>query len=152
MSYFIIFFIVIFDQFIKYLALTRLTAYSTYPLINGIFHLTYVENTGAAFSIFTNMQLFLKIITSVFIIFLFVLLAHHQKKEQRFTWKSLSLSFIIGGAIGNLIDRFRFEYVVDLFDFRLINFAIFNVADIFIVVGSFLLVLALILDPSDDLF
>lgn len=151
MSYFIIFFIIVSDQFAKYLAQTHLTSQYTYPLINGVFHLTYVENTGAAFSIFTDMQLLLKIVTSIFIVFLFLLLSHHQKKERRFTWKSLSLSFIIGGAMGNLIDRFRYEYVVDFFDFRLINFAVFNIADIFIVTGSILLVILVLLDPSDSL-
>ncbi|WP_246798081.1 signal peptidase II [Alkalibacter rhizosphaerae] len=152
MSYFIIFFIVVLDQFSKHLVLTRLVGRGTYPLIDGVFHLTYVENTGAAFSIFTDMQLFLKIVTSIFIIFLFFLLIFHLRREKKFTWKALSLSFVIGGAIGNLIDRFRFQFVVDFFDFRLINFAVFNVADSFIVVGSILLILVLMKDPSDHLF
>lgn len=152
MSYFIIFFIVVLDQFSKHLVLTRLADRGTYPLIDGVFHLTYVENTGAAFSIFTDMQLFLKIVTSIFIIFLFFLLIFHLRREKKFTWKALSLSFVIGGAIGNLIDRFRFQFVVDFLDFRWINFAVFNVADSFIVVGSILLILVLLKDPSDHLF
>lgn len=151
MSYFIIFFIVIIDQLSKLLVLDRLVQISTYPLIEGVFHLTYVENTGAAFSIFTDQQLFLKIVTSIFIVFLFVLLAYHLKKQGRFTAKALSLSFIIGGAIGNLIDRIRFNFVVDFLDFRLIRFAVFNVADSFIVVGSILLILLMLRDPSDEL-
>jgi signal peptidase II len=76
-------------------------------------------------------------------------LATLTKKEAKLSIKSLSLAFIIGGALGNLIDRFRFNFVVDFFDFRLINFAIFNVADIFIVLGSILLVIVLLLEPSE---
>jgi signal peptidase II len=82
-------------------------------------------------------------------VILFIYLATLTKKEAKLSIKSLSLAFIIGGALGNLIDRFRFNFVVDFFDFRLINFAIFNVADIFIVLGSILLVIVLLLEPSE---
>jgi signal peptidase II len=137
------------DQISKYLVLEYLKGHGSIPLLDGIFHLTYAENTGAAFSIFTDMQLFLKIITSIFSVILFIYLATLTKKEAKLSIKSLSLAFIIGGALGNLIDRFRFNFVVDFFDFRLINFAIFNVADIFIVLGSILLVIVLLLEPSE---
>jgi signal peptidase II len=143
--------IVALDQYTKHLALTRLAGRPSHPLIEGVFHLTYVENTGAAFSIFTDMQPFLKIVTTIFIVFLFVLLVLHQKKRQRFTLRAFSLACILGGAVGNLIDRFRFNFVVDFFDFRLIQFAVFNVADSFIVVGSILLIILLMKDPSGDL-
>jgi signal peptidase II len=137
------------DQISKYLVLEYLKGHGSIPLLDGIFHLTYAENTGAAFSIFTDMQLFLKIITSIFSVILFIYLATLTKKEAKLSIKSLSLALIIGGALGNLIDRFRFNFVVDFFDFRLINFAIFNVADIFIVLGSILLVIVLLLEPSE---
>lgn len=149
MSFIIIFTIVAMDQISKYLVLEYLKGHGSIPLLDGIFHLTYAENTGAAFSIFTDMQLFLKIITSIFSVILFIYLATLTKKEAKLSIKSLSLAFIIGGALGNLIDRFRFNFVVDFFDFRLINFAIFNVADIFIVLGSILLVIVLLLEPSE---
>ncbi|HAE61049.1 MAG TPA: signal peptidase II [Eubacteriaceae bacterium] len=149
MSFVIIFTIVAMDQISKYLVLEYLKGHGSIPLLDGIFHLTYAENTGAAFSIFTDMQLFLKIITSIFSVILFIYLATLTKKEAKLSIKSLSLAFIIGGALGNLIDRFRFNFVVDFFDFRLINFAIFNVADIFIVLGSILLVIVLLLEPSE---
>lgn len=149
MSFIIIFTIVAMDQISKYLVLEYLKGHGSIPLWDGIFHLTYAENTGAAFSIFTDMQLFLKIITSIFSVILFIYLATLTKKEAKLSIKSLSLALIIGGALGNLIDRFRFNFVVDFFDFRLINFAIFNVADIFIVSGSILLVIVLLLEPSE---
>ncbi|MBF7096016.1 signal peptidase II [Alkalibacter mobilis] len=152
MSFIIIIAIILLDQFSKYLVLNHLTDISTIPLWEGVFHLTYRENTGAAFSIFTDMQLFLKIITSIFVVLLLIFLIKHVRSEKKFTLKALSLSFIIGGAVGNLIDRLRFNFVVDFFDFRLINFAVFNVADSFIVIGSILLIIILMLDPSDKIF
>ncbi len=149
MSFIIILAITALDQFSKSLVLEHLKDSASIPLWEGVFHLTYAENTGAAFSIFTDMQLFLKIITSVFSVVLLIYLILLTNKEGKLTIKSLSLALIIGGALGNLIDRFRFNFVVDFFDFRLINFAIFNVADIFIVSGSILLIIVLLLEPSD---
>ncbi|NTW71534.1 MAG: signal peptidase II [Eubacteriaceae bacterium] len=150
MSYIIIIFAVILDQITKYLAVAKLKTIDTFPLIDGIFHFTYAENTGAAFSIFTGMQPFLKIVTSAFTAALAVYLYLLLKKQQRTSLTTISLAFIIGGAIGNLIDRFRFDYVIDFLDFRLINFAVFNIADSFIVVGSILLILILIFEPSGN--
>lgn len=139
MLYFLIStFIIIIDQFSKYLAITQLKPMGTYPLIDGVFHLTFAKNTGAAFSIFSNQQLFLITITSIVTLLIAFYLYKSVKEKNDLVFK-LSLSFILGGAIGNLIDRIRFNYVVDFFDFRLINFAIFNIADSFIVVGTILL-------------
>lgn len=135
MYFIIIISIILLDQWTKYLAETNLRPIETYPLIENVFHLTYRRNTGAAFSIFRNKQSFLIILTTIVIIILIVYFINILKKENLILVK-LPLAFIIGGAIGNLIDRIRLNYVVDFFDFNLINFAVFNVADIFIVVGS----------------
>jgi len=148
----IIFVLIALDQISKYLVLNWLKPIGTLPLIDGIFHLTYAENTGAAFSIFTDMQLFLKIITSIFIGLLLFLLYLEMRKKHADPLTLFSLSLIIGGAIGNLIDRFRFNFVVDFFDFRLIDFAIFNLADSFIVIGTILLVFVIITTPEEDWF
>ncbi|RKD20898.1 signal peptidase II [Caminicella sporogenes DSM 14501] len=144
MVYFLlIIMIVVLDQFTKYLAVTYLKSIDTYPLIKNIFHLTYRENTGAAFSILRNKQIFLILMTAVVVLALIVYLVKVINKENLFLLK-FSLSFIIGGAIGNLVDRVRLNYVVDFFDFTLINYPVFNVADIFIVTGSILLAYAVI--------
>lgn len=138
MIYFIIIILIIFlDQWAKYLANIHLKTIDTYPLIQNVFHLTYRQNTGAAFSILRNKQVFLKIITIIVIIALIIYLFKIINKRDLILVK-LPLAFIIGGAIGNLIDRIRLEYVIDFFDFTLINFAVFNVADVFIVIGSIL--------------
>jgi len=136
MIYFIIIiFIISLDQWTKYLASANLKPIDTYPLIENVFHLTYRENTGAAFSILRDNQVFLKIITGIVVIVLIFYLIKILKNKNLVLVK-LPLAFIIGGAIGNLIDRIRLEYVIDFFDFNLINFAVFNVADVFIVIGS----------------
>lgn len=129
--------IVALDRCSKLLAIEHLKDIETYPLLRDVFHLTYRENTGAAFSILrehTEILAALSVILSVgLIIYLFRL-----KKRESFTLAHLGLLFIIGGAIGNGIDRILYGYVVDYFDFRLINFAVFNVADSFVTVGVIL--------------
>lgn len=144
MLYYILVGIFIFlDQLSKYFAIEYLKPIKSFPLWKGVFHLTYAENTGAAFSIFRDKQLFLILITMVIIAAFTGFLVKQVKDDAHWVVK-LSLSMIVGGAIGNLIDRIRLDFVVDYFDFTLINFAIFNVADSFVVVGSILLAYAVI--------
>ncbi|MDI3537059.1 MAG: signal peptidase [Eubacteriaceae bacterium] len=138
----VILFTIFLDQYSKYLVLRYLKPIDTYPLIENVFHLTYVENRGAAFSLFTNMQPFLIFITMIFAGVLIYILIKTPKKRANL-WVNLSVSCIIGGAIGNLIDRIRLNYVIDFLDFRFIKFAIFNFADVFVVCGSISFLLAL---------
>lgn len=126
------------DQGSKWLAETRLSQVETIPLIKGVFHLTYTRNTGAAFSILRNQQMLLIIITSTVLLMLALWLVRLIPQPDNVGLK-LSLTFLLAGGIGNLIDRVRLNYVIDLFDFRLINYPIFNVADCLIVVGTILL-------------
>ncbi|WKY48423.1 signal peptidase II [Eubacteriaceae bacterium ES3] len=139
----IILFTIFLDQYSKYLVLRYLKPVDTYPLIENVFHLTYVENRGAAFSLFTNMQPFLIFVTSIFAGILIYILIKTPKTRANL-WVNLSVSCIIGGAVGNLVDRIRLNYVIDFLDFRFIQFAIFNFADIFVVCGSISLLLALL--------
>lgn len=136
--------IILIDIFTKYLASKFLSDIFTYPIINNVFHLTYTENTGAAFSIFTGRQVFLIAITSVFLILLICYIIHSHRKYKKLLLSNLAITFIIAGGAGNLISRIHFGYVVDIFDFRLIKFAIFNVADIFITLGTILLILCVL--------
>ncbi|WP_432667529.1 signal peptidase II [Wukongibacter baidiensis] len=136
MIYFImIISIIILDQWTKYLAVIHLRPIETYPMIENVFHLTYRKNTGAAFSILRDKQTLLILITSIVVVALIVYFIKIMKKENLLLLK-LPLAFIIGGAIGNLIDRIRLNYVIDFLDFNLINYPVFNVADVFIVTGS----------------
>jgi len=130
--------IVVIDQISKFYAQTLLQDGPSIPLIEGVFHLTYARNTGAAFSILEGNQFLLKGVTTLIMFFLIGYLYKMTKEKGQILFK-ISLAFILGGGIGNLIDRIRLDYVIDYFDFTLINFAIFNVADSFVVVGTILL-------------
>ena len=130
--------IIVLDQISKYLALEYLSKINTIPLIENVFHLTYRENTGAAFSILRdNVDLLIGLTGIVILVMAYIFFYLIKEKSH---WLILvSISFMFGGAIGNFIDRFRLGYVIDYFDFRLINFAVFNVGDSFIVIGAILM-------------
>ena len=128
--------ILIIDLLTKIWAQTRLRGIGTIPLIEGVFHLTYVENRGAAFGIMQDRRIFFVLITIVFLAaVVYVIL----KFKNRPAVLSLGLSFMTAGALGNMIDRIWRGFVVDMFDFRAINFPVFNVADIFVCIGAGLL-------------
>jgi signal peptidase II len=111
----------------------------SFPLIPGIFHITYVTNTGAAFSIFKDGGGWLRWLSLAVSIGL-MLLAWFGPTLSR--WEQAGYGFILGGALGNGIDRFIAGMVVDFLDFRLIQFPVFNFADVFINVGIVCLLIA----------
>ena len=102
-------------------------------LIKGVFSFSSAHNTGAGFSIFSNQLVFLLIFTSVFLVAFTLYLVLDKDKKTNWWW--ISVSLIYAGAIGNMIDRIIFGYVRDFLYFELINFPIFNVADICLTVG-----------------
>ena len=124
------------DQWTKYLTVEHIKPIGTLPIIPDVFHLTYVENRGAAFSILQGKRIFFVLLTLAVVAVILVLLYRKAKGEPLLR---VSLVMIAGGAIGNLIDRLVLGYVVDMVDLRIINYAIFNVADCFVVVGTILL-------------
>ncbi len=132
--------ILILDIITKIWATDVLKSLVTIPLWQNVFHLTYVENTGAAFGSFQGNRVFLVAVTLVAIgagsVFLF--------KNRKKSLLSVSMAFILGGALGNLLDRVFRGFVVDMLDFRLINFPVFNVADIFVCLGAALIVIYII--------
>ncbi|MBE6585164.1 MAG: signal peptidase II [Ruminococcaceae bacterium] len=130
--------VVFLDQITKYLTILFLKPIDTLPIIKDVVHLTYVENTGAAFGMMKNQRWLFMIISTVAIV---ALLIYLFKKKTQSKLENLSIAFIVGGGIGNMIDRIFLGYVVDMIDFRLINFAVFNVADSFVCVGAGLLML-----------
>ena len=132
--------LIVIDQISKYLALNNLANIGSIPIIENIFHLTYVENRGAAFGMFQNNQIVFIIVAVVASI---VGLYYIYKKKLNLLG-NISIVLIISGAIGNLIDRVRLGFVVDYFDFRFIWDYVFNVADIFVVVGTILLCIYII--------
>lgn len=126
-----------FDQWTKLLATQKLIM-EPYVLWEGIFELRYLENRGSAFGMFQNQVVFLLVVGVIvlgFALFYFVKLPWNKKMN---TLRVLVV-FIAAGGIGNMIDRMRLGYVVDFFYFKLINFPIFNVADIYVTVSVIVL-------------
>lgn len=131
------------DQITKYLTIFFLKPIDTLPLIEDVLHLTYVENTGAAFGMMKDARWVFMVISTLAIVGILVYMFWKRPSDKLMC---VSLSFIVGGGIGNMIDRTLLGYVVDMIDFRLINFAVFNVADSFVCVGAGLMILQLILE------
>ena len=134
---------IILDQLTKWLSVKYLMAVNTVPIIKNVLHLTYVENTGAAFGMLKDHRwVFIVVSTVAILAFIAYLYLGHADS----TLSGIAFAMIISGGIGNMIDRLALGYVVDFIDFRLINFAVFNGADSFVCVGAGLLILALILE------
>ncbi len=133
------------DQLVKLLCVRFLKPVGSVPIWEGVLHLTYVENRGAAFGIFSapDQRWIFMLISSVAIVALGVYL--YLGRAQT-TLYGVSIAMIVSGGVGNMIDRIALGYVVDMIDFTLIDFAVFNVADIFVCVGAGLMLLALVLD------
>ena len=122
------------DQFTKYLVVGHLKDRPAYVLIRNIFQLEYLENRGAAFGILQNQRVFFYI--SVLLITAAVIWFYSKvPMERKYLPLRICAVLIVGGAFGNCIDRIRLNYVVDFFYFKLIDFPIFNVADIYVTVS-----------------
>lgn len=148
---FLIVLLLAFDQYTKRLAITRLKNAPAYILIDGVLELQYLENRGSAFGMLQNQKFFILFVGIVFLaVILFFLFKLPVQKKFRIV--HVLLSVIIAGGIGNMTDRFRFDYVVDFISFVLIHYPIFNVADIYIVVGTItLFILFLFVFKEKDL-
>ena len=126
--------LVLADQGSKLWAVKVLRSVGKIPIIENVFNLRFVENTGAAFSIFRGQTAFLIIIPIIACIIMIYVLVAKKIRSRTGTW---GIALILAGAMGNLIDRiFRGGRVVDMFDFELISFPVFNVADICVTVGA----------------
>ena len=128
---------IIFDQITKYIVVQNFAAVGdTLPLWSNVFHFTYVINTGAAFSFFRGQ---VEILRWISLVVSLILIIYVWFTPRLALLEQLGYGFILAGAIGNGIDRFLFGYVVDFLDFRLINFPVFNLADVAINIGVVLL-------------
>ena len=131
------------DQITKLVVLDKIPLASRVEALPGLFHFTYVQNTGAAFSSFEGMRW---LFVAVFAVLTLALAYEYFKKPMAFTgFERVCLAAVYGGALGNVIDRVRLGYVVDMICLDFMNFPVFNVADIFITGGCILLFAHLIL-------
>ena len=131
---------VILDQFTKHLAVVHLKDNVPFVIWEHVFQLEYLENRGAAFGMLENQRIFFYF-SVVLITVIFFWFYRSVPMERRFLPLRVCAVFIMAGAYGNFIDRIRLNYVVDFFYFKLIDFPVFNVADIYVTVATVFLLL-----------
>ena len=135
------------DQFTKFLVLQNIPLHTQLDFIPGILNLTYIRNTGAAFSSFEGAQWLFAV---VFLVFTAAIVWEFSGKRWPFTnFERWLIVAIYAGGIGNMIDRFRFGYVVDMIQTAFMDFPVFNVADCFITCGCILMMIHLVLFHKD---
>jgi signal peptidase II len=127
------------DQFTKYLISINMQTGNTIPVLENVFHITLVHNTGAAFGIFKDQTVFFIAISGAAAISIFLFL---KKKNSVNRLRDIGFTLILGGALGNLLDRVRLGYVIDFLDFRV--WPVFNVADSAITLGTFLVIVSVL--------
>ena len=141
--YFISLVIIILDQLTKYLTASNLDLGQTINLIPNVLSLTHVQNTGASWSIFEGQMVFFYLVTILVVAFLIYLLHKEGKKSALL---ATAIVFMIGGALGNFIDRLFHQYVIDMIQVDFMSFPIFNIADIALTTGVILMLVAVLYD------
>ena len=139
--------LILLDQAVKGYVVKEIPLGGMRRFIPKVVSLTYLKNSGAAFSMLENQQWFFAIITLIAMGAAFVYLYRHIKGS---IWLLLGLTLIISGGIGNFIDRVHQGFVVDMFHLDFMNFAIFNVADIYLTIGVGLLLIYLLREESHE--
>lgn len=125
------------DQFTKLLAVKHLKEQNAFVILENVFELRYLENRGAAFGIMQGQKLFFIVFTSIALVGITWFYLKMIPSDKKYFFLEIISILLFSGAIGNLIDRIRLNYVIDFFYFKLIDFPIFNVADIYVTVAAF---------------
>lgn len=136
------------DQLTKWIAVLYLRPVESVPLWEGVLHLTYVENRGAAWGMLADHRWVFMVFSTIAIVGLGIYLFGFSKEP---TWVKVSLALVVGGGIGNMIDRVFLGYVVDFIYFAVINFPVFNVADSCVTVGAGILMFYFIKDFINEM-
>ena len=135
------------DQWTKYLVVEQIPLHTDVAAVPGLFHLTYVQNTGAAFSMLEGMQWLFAV---VFLVLTVAVIWEFWKKALPFSrFERWCVAAVYAGGLGNMIDRVRLGYVVDMIEVEFISFPVFNVADCFITCGCVALIVSLVLFNKD---
>lgn len=121
------------DQLTKFIVVNNFMLNESKPIIKDVFSLTYIRNEGIAWGLFQGKR-YLFLIITVIVLMLCFFVYHKIYSYKEFMPLRICLIFIISGSIGNMIDRIKLGYVIDFFDFELINFPVFNIADIYVTV------------------
>lgn len=140
-----------FDQITKHLAVVYLKEQESIKLIDGVFELHYLENRGTAFGMLQNQKVFF-VFNAFVVLAAIIYVLFKIPNDRKYIKLHSALVLIAAGAIGNLIDRLRFDYVVDFLYFSLINFPIFNMADIYVTCAYvYFVILLLFVYKENDL-
>lgn len=136
------------DQITKYFIVEKVPLHHSIEVIKNFFNITYAQNTGAAFSMLKGKTNLFFVIVPIAIMIMVYLLIKSDKKDYL---TRIGCLFVIGGAIGNLIDRIANKYVIDFLDFKIFgyDFPVFNVADCFVTIGVILIILSIILESRN---
>ncbi len=137
---FMIVLLIFIDQFTKHLAVEHLQDKPAIKIIDGVLELNFLKNRGAAFGLFQNQKVFFVLI-AVIILFIIAYVLFRMPDDKKYNVMHILLVMIASGAAGNMIDRISHDYVVDFIYFVLINFPIFNVADIYVTVSTALFII-----------
>ena len=130
------------DQLTKYWVVAGIPLHGQIPAIEGLFHITHVRNFGAAFSSFSGMRW---MFVAIFLVLTVMIIWEYRKKSMPFsTFDRWCIAAIYGGGLGNVIDRVRLGYVVDMIEVEFMRFAVFNVADCFITCGCIALLVSIV--------
>lgn len=149
MSFILSFIIIVIDQITKHFAIVNLKGSGSHIIVPNLLKFVYVENYGAAFGILKHRRIFFIIITFVVVAFITVFLFRYYQKLNIFM--KIGSGLLLGGAVGNFIDRVRFGYVVDFISVRLFNryeYPVFNIADTAIVIGTIIILFLILFDKQ----
>ncbi len=143
--------LIVIDQMTKLMAIHGLMNQQPFVILDGIFELHYLENRGAAFGILQGKKAFFIIFTILVLAFIAYIYLKRIPDEKKFRLMDGICILFFAGALGNFIDRVFRNYVVDFFYFKLIDFPVFNVADIYVTVAAFaMIILGLFYYKEDD--
>lgn len=137
------------DQITKIIAESALNGKDDIPLIKDVLEFHYLENRGAAFSLLQNQKIFFIFIALV-ILLAICLVVYRLPAKSKYNILHILAVFIAAGAVGNMIDRFRYDYVIDFIYLKFINFPVFNVADCYITCSAIALILAILFKYRDE--
>lgn len=130
--------VVILDQLSKYLVVQYIGEGAVVKCVDGLFHLTYIKNKGAAFGMLADHRWVFMVVS---VLAIGAIIVYLLKAKPQSMWEKAALGMIVGGGIGNMIDRVLNGYVVDFVEVEFMNFAVFNVADAFVTVSCVILII-----------
>ncbi|MBR4358283.1 MAG: signal peptidase II [Butyrivibrio sp.] len=148
---FLIILLIFLDQLTKYLALVHLQDKPAIKIINGVLELNFLKNSGAAFGMLQNQKVFFVLIAAIMLVVIAYVL-FRMPDDKKYNILHIVLALVASGAAGNMIDRIHNDYVIDFIYFVIINFPIFNVADIYVTVATFIFAILLLFYYKDNDF